>query len=248
VALHPLWGGQGDLDRLLDADHARLQDAWSRRKAAAAWEVWPEASFNHYGDRGRVDLLSFHPATAILDVTEIKTGIWDIGDLLGRLDIKLRIAPMLAADRGWRPSHIVPSLVVAEGRTARRRIADHAALFAGFDVRGRAVEHGCASQSGRSAASSPSRSCQIPTTAGLGRPVGGASTGDRRSERDFVRGSASWLESGSARRNRRHATSPKSPLVGIWQRKTQSPARHLAEERPGWNLAPPAAEAAAGPG
>jgi hypothetical protein len=34
----------------------------------------------------------------------------------------------------------VPSLVVADGRTARRRVADHSALFGRFEVRGRAVE------------------------------------------------------------------------------------------------------------
>jgi hypothetical protein len=139
LALDPLWGGRGDLDRLLDADHAWLADDWARRKGAAGWQLWPEASFNHYGERGRIDLLSFHAPSAILDVTEIKSGIWDVQDLLGALDVKVRIGPMVARERSWRPRAVVASLVIAEGSTARRRVSDHAALFSRFEVRGRDV-------------------------------------------------------------------------------------------------------------
>jgi transcriptional regulator with XRE-family HTH domain len=131
------WGGRGDLPDLLDADHAWLQQHWVALLRAAGWETWPEASFSHYGERGIIDVLGFHPRTRTLNVSEIKTGIWDVGDVLGRLDVKSRNAIWVARQRSWQPLHVIPSLVLLDGRTARRRVADHEALFAPFDLRGR---------------------------------------------------------------------------------------------------------------
>ena len=71
-----------------------------------------ETSFNHYGDRGRIDVMAFHSPLRILLVIEIKTRIQDVQDTLGRLDIKKRIAPILARDRGWDVAAIVPAFVV----------------------------------------------------------------------------------------------------------------------------------------
>lgn len=137
--LRPIWGGHGDLDRLLDADHARLQSSWARRHARAGWVVWTEASYNVFGERGRIDLLAFHAGTGTLVVGECKTGIWDIQDTLGRLDEKARLGPRVAATRGWRVRRVVPALVIADGRTARRRVADHQILFSGLPTRGRSA-------------------------------------------------------------------------------------------------------------
>jgi transcriptional regulator with XRE-family HTH domain len=134
------WGGPGDLDRLLDRDHAALVRTWAELHAAHGWEIWPEASFSVYGERGRVDLLAFHPPTGVLEVAEMKTGIWDLQDTIGRLDTKVRLAPRLAAGRGWAVGQVVGALVIAEGRTARRRFEEHAVLFAPYAVRGRAAK------------------------------------------------------------------------------------------------------------
>ena len=123
---------------LTDANHAALQNRLAARLRRDGWLVVTEASFNHYGDRGRVDLLAFHSALQILLVIEIKTRIHDVQDMLGRLDVKRRIAPMLAKDRGWDVVAIVPAFVVREHRTARRRVAEHAALFTSFGLRARA--------------------------------------------------------------------------------------------------------------
>jgi len=137
--LYVMAGGHGELDRLLDADHAQVVEVWAAAHRAAGWEVWPEASYSIFGERGRVDLLSFHPPTGTLEVGECKTGIWNIQDTLGRLDAKVRLAPRIAATRGWTVSRVVGALVVREGRTARRRVEQHPLLFARFDVRGRAA-------------------------------------------------------------------------------------------------------------
>jgi len=133
------WGAPGDLDRLLDRDHALLVQAWADLHRRHGWQVWPEASFSVYGERGRIDLLAFHPPTGVLVVSEMKTGLWNLQDTLGRLDAKVRLARSVAAERGWEVRRVVGALIVAEGRTARRRVAEHAALFAGYETRGRAA-------------------------------------------------------------------------------------------------------------
>lgn len=124
---------------LSDARHAALQNRLASQLLGAGWLVATETSFNHYGDRGRVDLLAFHQALRILVVIEVKTRIQDVQDMLGRLDVKKRMAPTLARDRGWDVAAIVPAFVVREDRTARRRVAEHAALFANFGLRARAA-------------------------------------------------------------------------------------------------------------
>lgn len=140
IALDPIWGGRGDLDRLLDADHARLVAHWTELHRRAAWETWNEASYSVYGERGRIDQLAFHPPTGILEVTECKTGIWDVQDTLGKLDQKVRLAPKVAAQRGWAATAVVGSLVLLDGTTVRRRLNQHAALFAQYSLRGRAAQ------------------------------------------------------------------------------------------------------------
>ena len=126
-----------ELGRLRDADHARLAEWLTGRFERAGWTVVPEASFNHYGDRGRIDLLAFHPATGMLAVVEVKTVIAEIQGLLGTLNAKERVAPVLARSLGWRTARVVPFLIVAESTTNRRRLAAHARLFGRFAVRGK---------------------------------------------------------------------------------------------------------------
>lgn len=131
-------GGEA-LSRLIDADHAWLQNWLASLLTAAGWSVRVELSFNHYGDRGRYDAIAFHPGLRVLLVVEIKTEIRDAQETLGRLDVKVRLARRVAMEAGWNPEVIVPALVVAHGRTAQRRIADHPALFGRFTCRGRQV-------------------------------------------------------------------------------------------------------------
>ncbi len=126
-----------ELARLRDADHARLAEWVTQRLERFGWTVVPEASFNHYGDRGRIDLLAFHPATGKLVVVEVKTVIAEIQDLLGSLNTKERIAPMVARSLGWRAVRAIPFLVVADGTTNRRRLAAHTRLFARYALRGK---------------------------------------------------------------------------------------------------------------
>lgn len=122
---------------LTDARHAHIQNWLVALLRQSGWIVEAEASFNHYGDRGRIDVLAYHPGAQVLLVVEIKTRIDDAQDLLGRLNIKERVAPTIARERGWQPRTVVPALFAAESTTARRRIAGHAALFEALSLRGR---------------------------------------------------------------------------------------------------------------
>lgn len=129
-------GPAPQLGRARDADHATLSEATARQLAGAGWEVRPEVSFSRYGERGRVDLLAYHPDVRILLVVEVKTLIVDVQHLLGGLDVKVRLAPSVARELGWAARAVVPAVVVAEGTTNRRRLSEHPILFARFALRG----------------------------------------------------------------------------------------------------------------
>ncbi len=133
------WQG-ADLDRLIDPEHAHLQEAAARRLASRGWSVQAEVSFNHFGDRGSCDLVAWHAATLTLLVVEVKSRLGNLQETLHRLDVKTRLGRMLARRLGWpAPRTVVRALVVAEDRTARRVLERHPALFNGFALRGRAV-------------------------------------------------------------------------------------------------------------
>jgi Holliday junction resolvase-like predicted endonuclease len=133
------WEGE-QLDRLMDASHAWLEEQTAAHLSSSGWQVSAEVSFNHYGDRGRVDVLAFHPTTRIVLVVEVKSGIGDVQDTLGRLDVKSRLGRSLADAAGWAGARaVVPTLVVADTRSARRVVAEHEALFSRFALRGRSA-------------------------------------------------------------------------------------------------------------
>lgn len=134
-----LWNGEA-LDRLLDASHAALVETVVGWLTSLGWQVATEVSFSIRGERGSIDVLAFHPATATLLVVEAKSVVPDVQATLVTLDRKLRLASEIGRERGWRPSRLGRLLVVREDRTARRRVAAHAATFAGaFPSRGWAV-------------------------------------------------------------------------------------------------------------
>jgi len=131
------WQGE-ELDRLIDGGHAHLVQEPPARLGSLGWLTRVEASFNHYGDRGRVDVLAWHAPERILVVAEVKSAVGDVGETLGRLDVKARLGSVLAASVGWdSPRVIVPALVIGDARAARRLVAAHAAVFARYTLRGR---------------------------------------------------------------------------------------------------------------
>ena len=125
------WNGEA-VDRLLDADHAAIVEFVVAELRRAGWEPVPEVSFAIDGERGSIDILGWHAASGTLLVVEVKSVVPDVQATLFAFDRKQRLADRIARDRGWRPGRIASLLVIAEGRTSRRRIEAHASTF---DVR-----------------------------------------------------------------------------------------------------------------
>lgn len=129
----------GDVSRLLDADHAALQEHWSAILSRDGWTVDVEVTFSHYGERGSIDILAWHAATATLLVVELKTVIVDVQALVASIDRRTRNAARIARQRGWFPRAVVPALFVLDGTTGRRRVNEHPSLFARLGLRGHAA-------------------------------------------------------------------------------------------------------------
>jgi transcriptional regulator with XRE-family HTH domain len=133
------WNGEA-ADRLLDADHAALVELVLVALRVAGWNAVPEVTFAIRGERGSIDILAWHEATATLLVVEVKTVVPDVQSMLATHDRKMRLADSIGRERGWRPGRIASLLVIREGTTSRRRVDQHASTFTSrFPDRGVAV-------------------------------------------------------------------------------------------------------------
>lgn len=125
----PRWRG-GDLDRMLGAGHGRMHEEVARLlRRHAAWLAVPEVSFAIYGERGVIDILAFHAARRKLLVIELKTQLVDVQELLSAVDRYRRLAPRLAAERGWDSRETATWVVLRDTTTNRRRVAAHATVL-----------------------------------------------------------------------------------------------------------------------
>jgi transcriptional regulator with XRE-family HTH domain len=125
IELVPRWRG-GDLDRLIDARHAGMTEALVRRLSSLpTWIVHPEVTFSIRGERGSIDIVAWHPGLRALLIIEVKGSIDDVGGLVRQVDRYRRLARDVARERSWSPAVIGVWVVVADGRTARRRLAEH---------------------------------------------------------------------------------------------------------------------------
>lgn len=119
-----------DVARLLDEGHARLVETVLSFVRRLGWQPVPEYTFNHFGDRGSVDVLAWHPRSRTLLVIEVKTILVDVQELLGTLDRKCRVVPSLVArERGWRAAAVGRIVVIEDRTTARRTVAAHDHTF-----------------------------------------------------------------------------------------------------------------------
>lgn len=126
TSLRLFWHGE-ELDRLLDAAHAGLVEQVVAILHVNGWDVIPEATFSVYGERGSVDVLAFHPLLGALLIVEVKSAVPDMQAMLAGIDRKARLGPALAKERGWLIGSVSRLLVLPDDRTARRRLAAHAA-------------------------------------------------------------------------------------------------------------------------
>lgn len=120
--------------------HAAMEERITAMLVAAGWVVRPEASFNSFGERGVVDLIAWHPGRRALLLVEIKTELVDPSGLLMVTDRRRRLAGVIARDSGWHPLIVAQWVVLADGRTNQRRVAEHRALLrAAFPNDGRSI-------------------------------------------------------------------------------------------------------------
>lgn len=143
------WNGAA-LDRLLDEGHAILVGAIASILRDLGWQFEFEVSFAHFADRGSIDVLAWHEATRTLLVIEVKTELASIEGLLRPLDIKVRLATAIAAERlGWQTADVSRLLVLPEDRTARCAVERHRQILsAAFPARNREVRAWLASPVG----------------------------------------------------------------------------------------------------
>jgi len=139
VEVRASWRGP-ELDRLLDEDHAALEAGWAHRLGRWGWQTWPEVSYSGYGERGRIDLVSWHPAAGLLVIIECKTVLGDAQATLGTLDAKTRLARFVAHELDLpTPAAVVPALIFRESMTTRRHLARLDPLFRRFTLRGQSA-------------------------------------------------------------------------------------------------------------
>jgi transcriptional regulator with XRE-family HTH domain len=138
MELRVMWNGP-ELDRMLDAAHAAVQASVKVALERWGWAPRVEVSYSRFGERGRIDLLAWHPPGRILLVIEVKTELVDVQALLGSTDAKTRLARHVAEQFGWEVRHVVPGIVFAEDRTVRDRLRTVDVLFDRFALRGRAA-------------------------------------------------------------------------------------------------------------
>lgn len=129
LRLEARWQG-GDGDRLLDREHAAVVGMVVAELRRLGWEVLLEYTFNHYSERGSVDVVGWHAPTGSLVIIEVKSRLHDLQDLLASLGRKIRIVPgRLRDERGWEPAR-VGRVVALPGTTSNRAVIDrHRAIF-----------------------------------------------------------------------------------------------------------------------
>jgi transcriptional regulator with XRE-family HTH domain len=133
------WNGE-HLDRLLDEAHASLVEIVASLLQSRGWDVAVEVSFAIWGERGSIDLLAFHEPTRTLLVVEIKSAVPDSQATIHGIDRKTRLAPKVAAERGWSARQVARLLVVAATATSRKRVARLSATYdSAFPLRGRDI-------------------------------------------------------------------------------------------------------------
>lgn len=130
VYLDARWD-DGDVDRLIDRAHARIVEHVVTTLRSSGWEVLVEYGFNHFGDRGSVDVLAWHAESRTLLIVEVKSRLTDLQAMFTSFARKLRIVPgLVRREHGWDARHL-GRLVVMPGSTANRSVvANHAATFA----------------------------------------------------------------------------------------------------------------------
>lgn len=144
----------GEIDRIVNAAHAELHERFGAYLTSLDGWVWlPEVTFSHYGERGVIDILAWHPQTRSLLIVELKTELVDPQALVAVMHRRARLGRDIAARQGWDPLTVSTWVVVRDASTERRRARRHSRLLrAAFSDDGRAARSWMISPSGTLAA------------------------------------------------------------------------------------------------
>ena len=80
-------------------------------------------------EAGKLGDLKLDTIRALVDALGARVAL-TLMALLGALDVKVRVAPLVAREEEWHPRIVIPVIVFAAGTTVRPRLAEHASLFA----------------------------------------------------------------------------------------------------------------------
>jgi transcriptional regulator with XRE-family HTH domain len=138
------WWRSGQLDRLLDEDHAALAARAAEFLVRRGWAIGGvEVSFAFYADRGSIDLLATRRSDGAVLVVELKTRLMSVEELLRTLDRKVRVAARIVQEReGWRPRVVGRLVLFIDDSTNRRRVERASVLRTALPLRGVGMARG----------------------------------------------------------------------------------------------------------
>ena len=118
------------IERQIDWRHCALVEAVLERLAGLGWESLAEYSFNHYGDRGSVDVLAWHAGFRALLVVEVKSDLRNVQETLHSLDVKRRVVPgLIRTEKSWGFESVGVVMVLADLRVERQRVDRFGSTF-----------------------------------------------------------------------------------------------------------------------
>jgi transcriptional regulator with XRE-family HTH domain len=117
------WRG-GEIDRLLDAQHARLVGAIVRILGRHDWTVEVEVTYSEFGERGSIDVLAWKKDVSVALVVEVKSELVSVEATLRKLDEKVRLTRDKLADArlGTRPRTVGRLMILPRSSTEGRRV------------------------------------------------------------------------------------------------------------------------------
>jgi transcriptional regulator with XRE-family HTH domain len=119
-----------ELDRVLNAAHAHLHESVATHLGELDSWVWlPEVTFAHYGERGVIDILAWHPGTRSLLIIELKTELVDPQELVATMHRRVRLGRTIAAEQGWDAATVSAWVIVRFSRTEQRRVQRHGGIL-----------------------------------------------------------------------------------------------------------------------
>jgi hypothetical protein len=95
------------------------------------WIWLSEVTFSHYGERGIIDILAWHPPTRSLLVIELKTELVDPQKLVAVMHRRVRLGRQIAAREGWDRGPSVPGSSYV---TPRPSVAAHDATVGSWEA------------------------------------------------------------------------------------------------------------------